>query len=171
MPRTLKIIFRASLALLILLIIAPIIGHFIPLQFANASDEDSYQGFRYTGILVCILLTLSGTIRKGDSVGIIVIKIAGTVFITGVVFFAMAATALDGMCLYTTESVLFVNKNNPSEKIILRSFGCGATDSTSPNMEVVKATYYTSHLFILSPIDTTKIDRTIWLPVHDNEQQ
>ncbi|HSC38531.1 MAG TPA: hypothetical protein VLD19_11680, partial [Chitinophagaceae bacterium] len=86
-----------------------------------------------------------------------------------VVFFAMAMTALDGMCLWTTEKVLFVSKNNPSVKIILRSFGCGATDSTSPNTGVVKATYYTSHFFILSPIDTTKIDRTIWLPVNDKE--
>jgi len=95
-----------------------------------------------------------------------------TLLLVGFLLFLAASTALYALirpeatrCVPVTGSTLCISS-------VFSAAGDrpGATDSTSPNMEVVKATYYTSHLFILSPIDTTKIDRIIWLPVHNKDE-
>ena len=170
MQQPFKTIFWISIALLILLFLAPPLSELSPLQFATASDRDAWDTFRYIAIPVCLLLTLSGTIRKHDNAGIILAKCIGTVLTAVLVLFVMAMAAFGDMCNWDTERILFENKNDRSQKILLRSFGCGATDSSSPLLQVVKATYYTPHLFHLTAIDTTTIDRTVWLPVHNSQE-
>ncbi len=170
MQQPYKTIFWIAVILLALLFLAPLLSELSPLQFATSNDKDAWETFRYIGIPVCLLLTLSGTVRKHDSAGIVLAKFAGTVIITVFVLYLMAMASFGDMCAWYTEKILFENKNDRSQKILLRNFGCGATDSSSPLLQVVKATYYTSHFFHLTPIDTTKIDRTVWLPVPDKSE-
>lgn len=67
------------------------------------------------------------------------------------------------MCTTTYGEVLYVHKNDSNTRIMLRSFGCGATDSAPNSISVCKVEYYTP-LFIRSTrIDTKKIDKRTWV--------
>jgi NADPH:quinone reductase-like Zn-dependent oxidoreductase len=63
---------------------------------------------------------------------------------------------------------LFDNSENPSEKIVLREFGCGATDSGSPALRVCKIKTITPYLIWVTKTDTTTIDRQVWKRAKEN---
>jgi len=164
MQKFFRIICWFSIALLIFCVMAPFIGRFIPLTYTDG--DGFFDGFS-AGIPLAILLTLSGTLKKDDPVIAVIVKIGATVFVSAVSLYILALVSLGDMCTSTVVRTLFENKYNHSDKIVLRSFGCGATDSTSPTYGVVRAKYLTSHLFWRTDIDTTKLDRTVWVRVVD----
>ena len=158
----LKIIFRASVSLIVLLLIILIIWPFQPLEFTKSEYADNFKLIPFLGLPVLILLTLTGTLKKKNSIREIVAKIFVTIFTALLPLVILFATALDGMCQWNTTKDLFENITDPSTKIVLRDFGCGATDSTSPTYQVFEITNYTSYFMRINPVDTNKIDKAQW---------
>lgn len=66
------------------------------------------------------------------------------------------------MCRWTNGKILFTSSKNHSTKIILREYGCGATDSGKPNYKVCKVKYLSSSFIWVTRIDTTKINKIVW---------
>jgi len=163
-----KLIFWSAIGLLLLFILAPVIGQFIPLHL-ESPVRDYYEGARAIAIPVCILLTLSGTLGKGDGTAVVVAKVFITLIVVVISFLVLVMLAFADMCEWSTGKVLFQNKKNPSSQIVLRSYGCGATDSTSPLYEVCEIYRIGGGLILTYPADTTRIDHSRWLRVSRDE--
>lgn len=66
------------------------------------------------------------------------------------------------MCGWTTTNTLFVNKYDTTEKVILREFGCGATDSGDPAYKVCKIQRISQYFIKVTEIDTSKLEKNVW---------
>jgi hypothetical protein len=73
------------------------------------------------------------------------------------------------MCDWTTNKVFFKNINDPSTLIVQRSFGCGATDSSLPKIEVSKTIQITPYFIWVTDIDTTQINKSEWTRVEKTD--
>lgn len=60
------------------------------------------------------------------------------------------------MCSWANREILFANVNDQSTKIILRDYGCGATDNGRPTYQVCKVKKISSYFIWVTEIDTTK---------------
>jgi hypothetical protein len=76
--------------------------------------------------------------------------------------FILFITLFAGMCRWTDNEILFNNVNDNTTHIILRDFGCGATDSGQPSYKVCKIKNILPSLIWVTDFDTTKIDRKVW---------
>src|SRR5688572_5969002 len=130
-----KLVFWLSLTVLFLCLIVPIIGNILPLELSDDSFKSQMEGFRFFAVPIAILLTLSGTLKRNDT-ALNLLKIVSTVIIAGFSIIMLFGSVLAGMCSWTDNKVLFVNKKG--EKIVLRDYGCGAVDSGSPIYNIVK---------------------------------
>ncbi|MBL7800688.1 MAG: hypothetical protein JNL95_08170 [Chitinophagales bacterium] len=157
-----KVIFKTSILLLSIWILSAICRTFIPLEFSNNNFEFIYDNIRFYGFPITIILTLTGTIKKDDSSGVIVTKIVMTIFISAFSVFVMFIMLFAEMCDWSTDKVVFVNKQNPSTKIVQRSFGCGATDSSPETIKVFKIREITPYFIWVTNIDTNQINKSEW---------
>ncbi len=164
-----KIIFRASLILIFIFVIVPFVGQFTPLEFTNDNFQDSFEQVRFFGLPIVILLTLFGTLKTKDPTGTKTIKIVLTICVSLLSVFILFLSIWAGMCRWTNNKVLFNNINDKTTKIVLRDFGCGATDSGSPTYKVCKIKTILPSLIWVTGIDTTKIDRQIWQRLDNKE--
>lgn len=164
-----KIIYWTSLFLIFVFVFVPFVGQFTPLEFTNDNFQDSFEQVRFFGLPLVILLTLFGTLKSKDSTGTKSTKIGLTICISLISIFVLFMTVFAGMCRWTNNKILFENINNKTTKIVLRDFGCGATDSGSPTYKVCKIKNITPLLIWVTSIDTIKIDRQIWQRV-ENEK-
>lgn len=162
MQRFLKIIYWTSILLLCFWILTAILGNFIPLEFAYNDSEFIYDSIRFYGFPIAILLTLTGTIKEKDTSGVIATKIFGTIFVSAFSVFVMFMTLFAGMCDWTTDKVFFENNKNPTTKIVQRSFGCGATDSSPATIKLFKVREFTRHLIWITSVDTSQINKNEW---------
>ena len=163
-----RIIFWIAIVSILFFILPPIIGLLLPLEFTNDRFKDIYEKIRFTTLPIAILLTLFGTIKITDSsqrkTTKIVLTIVAAVLSGMILFFSFWS----GMCAWATERILFDNSENPSKKIVLREFGCGATDSGSPVIRVCKIKTITPYLIWVTKADTTSIDRQVWTRAKEN---
>jgi hypothetical protein len=164
-----KIIYWTSLVLIFVFVIVPFVGQFTPLEFTNDNFQDSFEQFRFFGLPIAILLTLFGTLKAKDSTGTKTSKIVLTICISVFSVFILFMTVFAGMCRWTNNKILFNNITDKTTKIVLRDFGCGATDSGSPTYKVCKIKSITPLLIWVTAIDTTNIDRQIWQRVDNKE--
>ena len=67
------------------------------------------------------------------------------------------------MCGDITDKTLFVKKGTNSDKIIVRHFDCGATDSGPAKYEIVKVVDVFSVFNFVTKVDTAKIDKSAWI--------
>jgi hypothetical protein len=162
MQRLSKIVSWTSIVLLFIWILTPIFGTFIPLEFSNNHYEYIYDSIRFFGIPIAIFLILVGTIKRIDTSGIIATKIFTAMIISAFAVFIMFMTVFAGMCDDTTDKVFFENKQRPSTKIVQRSFGCGATDSSPATMKVSQIREITPYLIWVTSVDTNQIDKSEW---------
>jgi hypothetical protein len=161
MQKLSKLIFKGSIMLIILIIAVSIIGHFLPLEFTNDHIQECFEQFRFYALPILILLTLFGTLNRQDTSAKI-LKIVATItasFFTLVILFF---SAFSGMCRWTNGDILFQNKTDKRVSIILREFGCGATDSGSPTYKVCKVEMIAPGLMWISNVDTTKLNKNMW---------
>ena len=111
-----------------------------------------------------ILLTLFGTLKKKDKplekFGKIIATIAGTTLI----IFILVISIFTDMCNWYDDKIIYENKNG-NQKIIIRKYGCGSTDSGPPATEVHHVKYYSTLFISYVEIDTNSIDKTDWLEV------
>jgi len=167
----LRIVHWTSILCLCFWILVPILGLFIPLEFANSHTEDTYIKIRFYGFpIAATLLILTGMIKRKHTLCLIVTKIILATCIAVFSFFVMIIVLFGSMCAWTTDKVFFENKRNPSIKIVQRSFGCGATDSTPATIKVFKIREITSDLIWVTEIDTTQIDKSEWIRIENKKQ-
>jgi hypothetical protein len=162
MHRILKIVYWTSILLLCFWTLTAIFGTFIPLEISNNDVEVTYDNIRFYGFPIAIILTLSGTVKTKDAARTILTKVFTTVIISAISVFIMFLTLFTGMCDWTTEKVFFENKHKPTTKIVLRSFGCGATDSSPATLKIFKVREITSSLIWVTSLDTNQINKSEW---------
>jgi hypothetical protein len=170
MQKLRKLIYKSSLVLLTLIVLLPIIGHFLPLVFTNDNIPDTFEEARFYVLPILILLTLFGTIKRPDNEGANALKIVSTVIVSLFTSVVLFFSAFSGMCRWTTGETLFQNRNDENTNIVLREFGCGATDSGSPTYKVCKVKTIISGLQWIVNVDTTKIDRSEWQRTSNQER-
>lgn len=161
-----KIIYWTSTFLLCFWILTGVFGRFFPLEISDKDAELMYESFRFYGFPIAIILTLTGTVKKGDTSGNVVSKVFLTLLIAAFSVIIMFMTLFFEMCDSTTVKVLFENKQNASIKIVERSFGCGATDSSPATFKIFKIREISSYLIWVTAIDTTQIDKSKWKRVN-----
>lgn len=162
-----KIIFRIAIGLLAFWLISPIVFDLMGLEFKNQTLGDSYEQIRGFGILICILLTLFGTIKKTDEIKEIIFKVFMTFSTVIVVFIFMAMMAFSDMCVTTYGDVLYISKTNKKVKIVETSFGCGATDSSSSTRSVTKKRDILHYFILVKRVDLYKIDKNEWIEIEE----
>lgn len=163
-----KIIYWGALLLLVCFVIVPVIERFTQLEFTN-DFRDRFEDLRFFVLPIAILCTLFGTIKAKDAyeikTGKIILTICVALFCVGVLF----VTVFSGMCQWSDGKIIFEDRNDKTTKIILRDFGCGATDSDLPVYKLVKVKAITPFLNRVTNVDTTKIDRELWQRVVEKE--
>jgi hypothetical protein len=156
-----KLVFWLSLAVLFLFLIVPIIGNTLPLELSDDSLKSRFEEIRLFAVPIAILLTLSGTLKRKDDKGKNILIIVSTVMIAVLSLLGLFASVFMDMCAWNDRKILFVNDSG--EKIILRDYGCGAVDSGSPIYNTVKIKRIAPGLNRVTDVDTSKIDKKIWL--------
>ena len=156
-----RIIFLTSLILLCLWIVFPIIRIIVGIEFASGDLKMAYKEFLFFAVPILMFLTLFGLIKKSDNWVAIFGKVIGTLAISLCITFFIVMSVFTDMCIWTNEKILFKNVNTNSE-IILRNYSCGATDSSSPIVQIHKIDYYTKYFIKISDIDTNSIDKKKW---------
>jgi hypothetical protein len=136
-------------------------------EFTNNDCERLFNDIWFFGFPICILLTLTGTLRKGDINAVIIGKIIFTVLLSLIPIVIAVATVFDGLCSWETDKILFENKKDHSISIALRDFGCGAIDDGDPKYKIFKIENYTSYAIRVSDIDTTKIVKSEWIRIEN----
>jgi len=164
-----KLIFWLSIFLIFVFVVLPIVIDFTSLEFANDHYKSEYEEIRFYLLPIIIWLTLFGTIKKKYSRERISVTVGLTVLASVVSFLFLFFSVFAGMCAWTDNKTLFIKADDPTTKIILRDYGCGATDSGSPIYKTFKVKRLTSYLVSVNYIDTTKIDKTHWLYVNRKE--
>jgi len=160
-----KIVFWSAIVFLGLLLITSIIRSLIGLEFANDSIKSDYQRFILITIPGGILFTLFGTLKSKDRIILKLIKILITGTIAGFSVFILFISIAVDMCSWTDKQILYQNINNHNTKIIVREFGCGATDSGQPNIHIQKVQNFTDYFILRKEIDTTCIDKKEWIKI------
>ncbi|MFN9303579.1 MAG: hypothetical protein ACK6DA_12485 [Candidatus Kapaibacterium sp.] len=167
MQNVFKIIYWLSILFIVYWIIEPIcsicISFFITIEISDEFVTSIYSKTRLYGVPVAILLTLCNTVQKKDNFDNIFIK---TVLTLCVSFFSIIlltiVTVFGDLCKWTTNEILFENVQHQSTKIVRRSLGCGAFDSSPDILQIVQITNITSFLVCISDIDTNVIDKNKW---------
>ena len=170
MQRFLKIVFWTSFLLPCFWVVTAISGNFVPLEFSNNDSEFIYDSIRGFGFPIAVMFTLTGTIKSKDTAGTIATKNVLTIVAAALSFFIIVMTAFAGMCDWTTDKIFFENKQNSSIKIVQRSFGCGATDSSPATLKVFKVREITPYLIWVTSIDTNQINKSEWTRIENKEQ-
>ena len=165
MNRIKKIIFWTAVVCIGLWLIMPVIRWILDIEFATDSIKSNYKEFMFFVVPIAILLTLLGTIKGKDNGSIIAGKVIGTVVLVAVTIFIMFMSIFADMCVWTNREVLYEHKNDSNTKIIVRDFGCGATDSGPPTVAIYKVQYFTDYFIRATKIDTAKIDKKEWIKI------
>jgi hypothetical protein len=161
-PITLKIAYKTSVSFPCLIVLSWMVGIFFPLEFADGEIELVYYSMCYYGLPISVLLTLTGIIKKEDRFDTILFKIFMIICASVLAMLLMTIIAFGSMCGWTTERELYEYKQIPTTKIILRSYGCGAVDSSPILYKVSEISQVTPYLIWSADIDTNKIDKSDW---------
>ena len=160
-----KTIFRLVLIFLGFWVLFPIIRWVMNLEFATDSIKMNYKEFLFFAVPIAVILTLFGTIEKEDKGYGITGKIIGTVVVAVATIFIMFISVFADMCTWTNKQILYEHKTDSTTKIMVRDFGCGATDSGPPTVEIHKVRYFTKYFIRTTKVDTAKIDKSEWIKI------
>lgn len=132
------------------------------LELADKRLLQFYKTSRTFVLPISIILTLFKTYKKSDSSFVEIKKIFLTLTAAFLAFLICAFSLVDFSCTSINKHVLFISKIDPSSKIFLREFGCGAWGSADPKMEVVRIDTVLYKFTRTTTVDTTVLDRNIW---------
>jgi hypothetical protein len=165
----LKIIYWGSVAFICFNLLIALFLPTFPFEFINDRVEEFFYGLHFWGGLFAILIVGVGTIKREEGSGLAVIKIFFTMIGMVIYFCIILISVFSNLCSETTGEVLFEKKGDPSTKVVMRYFGCGAVDST-PETPYIRRIKEIAHLFIwVSDVDTSKLDKTEWKRI-DNKK-
>lgn len=150
-----------SLAVLLTLIL-----NLAPIELTDPSKELAFQSWRWIGVAVCIGVLLLCRITTSDTEWTIAGKITAAVVVSLIflVVFGFIVFA-SFMCAWNERKTLYVHNEDLERRIVLRDFGCGATDSGPPIVKVFEMERLNSWFNCVSEVDTTAIDGAQWRPV------
>ena len=170
--KILKAIYYLSIATLIFWFLVTAILAFSPIEISGHLKY-AYPVWRFESISLAILFTLAGSLGRNDTFWVGLMKVILTLIIDAFVVFVMVLAILGDMCEYSERQVLFQNRNDSSDKIVLRDFGCGATDSTPATTSIAHIKYFTPHIFIVKEkyMDTSTIDHSKWIRVQQEKAE
>lgn len=157
-----RVVFWTSLVYLGIWIIFPIIRKLFHLEFVSNEMKVDYQKFQFYAVPVAILLTLVWTIKPKDLIKEKLYKVSLTLLVIVFLYFITIMTLFMGMCIYTDREVLYQHKENPNRKIMIRNYGCGAFDSSTPSTHVFEVNYFSRYIKSAHKIDTTEIEMWEW---------
>ena len=157
-----KIILHCSIAFIIVFVILPILGHFLPLEFTISNHESIYDKIRYVGFTIIIFSSLLLTLKKADTKSIIIKKLVLTFGAATLSLIILFMIQQPKNCIWIDKQILFEKKSNKKTKIILRYFSCGETDAYFLTYKVVKVTDFLPYLVLVNTIDTTKLNTQEW---------
>ena len=160
-----KIVFWTAVVFIGLWLIMPLIRWLMDLEFATNSFKSNYKEFLFFFIPIAILLTLFGTIKNKDKGLIIAGKVIGTIVAAATTVFIMFMSIFGDMCAWINRQELYEHKNDSNTKIMVRDFGCGATDSSPPTVGIYKVRYFTKYFIRSTKIDTATIDKYKWIRI------
>jgi hypothetical protein len=165
MQRFLKTTFWAAISFIAIILATTGLLHILPIEFATSAYQNVFDYLLFLGLPIAIILMLTGTIKRTERTGAIILKILLTLFIA---FFSMVFSFVSvffDFCSWSTSKILF-EKNDASAQIVSREFDCGALDSSSPDYKVVIIKHLTPVFIYITDVDTTKINRTVWKRVN-----
>lgn len=154
-----KTLYFFCICWIVVSILILIAGLLLPFEFTGEGAAGMIRFVIFVSLPVFIPLTLIKQKQKKQ----LMVKIL-TIIATAVAVLVLLLYMLgNGMCKYSGDKVLFVNKTDSACKIVARSYGCGAWDSGYPKDEfyitkpVIKLVRY------VKEVDTAQINRNDWL--------
>ncbi|MBP7514079.1 MAG: hypothetical protein KA791_06000 [Flavobacteriales bacterium] len=141
-----------------------------PVEFSSDAVESTFLAWRVLGVTASILLLILLRIRDTDAGLERALKlIAAVVF--SVIFLVLAGIVgfASGMCSWSESSTVFINEADPGRRIVIRDFGCGATDGGPPVIKTFEMKRLTNWLNYVHQVDTTLIDRAQWRRVESEQ--
>jgi hypothetical protein len=158
-----KLIFYISIFLILFWILAAMLSACLPIECTHKGLVEVYTVTRFYGFPVAILFALCGTVRATDSPLEIGLKVIGTVIVSGISVFVLFLALFGGMCAWSSGTTLFIHKNDPATKIVLRDYGCGATDSSPPKYALFKERKLIDYFYWEAEFDTLSMDKREWV--------
>lgn len=173
MKSVFKTIYYFCFGYILLIFLVALLIRITPLDFATPAYGDLFDILFFGGIPAAILLTMTRigfrTLDKTQKRTAIITSFLlsfGCFFL----FFLYALGSLgSGMCDYSNGRTLFTNRTDPSIRIIIRYYGCGAVDSSPATPSIAKLKPFTPVFNYVSPVDTSKINKEDWIRVNDNQ--
>jgi hypothetical protein len=141
-----------------------ILGWLLPLKMNSDAVEEVLFGLVLIVLCIAICWKLLRIMElRGTNV---VIRVLLTLFLA---FVLVCITGIfwlgKSMCGYSSERVLYQNKEIPNLHIIERSYGCGAYDSQTPLFETYKVRPLGTWISYVSKTDTATLNKNEWVPV------
>ena len=134
-----------------------------PFEFSDGSIEIQYQIWRCVGLTACICALFLSRIRKADDAWNITGKILAAILIPAIFVVLLGAMAFAGsMCTWFERKTLYINREDPTRRIVQREYGCGAYDSDLPEQKIFDIEVLNKCFISASEIDTTTIDQMQW---------
>ena len=162
MRASLKSIFYASVFCLSFWILEALLGTVIQIECISAQLRDIFELTRFWGVPIAVFGCIIGLIKEKDSHTTAVIKIITATIFLGLSLLFMLVVAFGSMCSWTTDKVIFETKTVMGTQIVMRSFGCGATDSGTPLTKVQQVKHFGRYYIWVTDVDTNTIDKTRW---------
>lgn len=162
-----KIIYYLSIIFIIACLVISISLKFFLLEFSKSNYEKTFDDLFFIGIPLAIIFTSANVFFKNFQKSKVKSTIINKLIIAIVVFISFILYGFisfgTNMCTWSTGPTLFISKKKSSEKIVLRDFGCGATDSSPGTFGIFKVTTITPSFIYANKIDTSKINSTEWV--------
>ncbi len=73
------------------------------------------------------------------------------------------------MCGWFERTTYYINREDPTRRIVQREYGCGAYDSDLPEQKTFDVEVLNKWFISTSEIDTTTIDRIQWERIGTNQ--
>ncbi|MFN6116403.1 MAG: hypothetical protein ACK46C_11045 [Flavobacteriales bacterium] len=139
------------------------------LEFANNELETKAQGLLMFGISGCIGLLLLCRIDANDPLGLKLLRVfgAGAASFVFLVVFGYVGFLVTSMCAWSERKSLFVHRKDPERRIVIRDYGCGATDSSPPIVRTFDMVRLNSWFNYVGDVDTAELDDSDWIPAND----
>lgn len=160
--KILSIIYRLSVFVILADILLCLVFEVLPLGFVSTHVQTNAEAVCFYSFMIAILCTLTGTLKKEDGAGMVIIKILLTLFVFFFGFILAISIALGSMFGSSYEKTLFTRKNNSQVTIIGRASGGGATDNGEPLMNTYKQRILLGVFTWTTKIDTATIDYRKW---------
>lgn len=156
--------FYIAVSLVVTLIIS-----MTAIEFASKALESQAQGLLMIGISVCIALLLLCRIEADDPLGLKLLSVLGATAASLVflLVFGYVGFLVTSMCAWSERKCLFVNREDPERRIVIRDYGCGATDSSPPIVRTYEMYRLNRCFNCVGEVDTAELDDSDWIPAND----